>query len=540
MEEGGELIMPIGQKVVLIGGGHNALIAAFYLAKGGFRPVVLERRSMVGGGAVTEEFYPGFKASTLAHTLGPLRADIAREMQLDRFNLQIFRPDPRVFAPEPDGRGLLFYDDAAKTAGAISHLSAKDGAKYAEFAKQLEKIAGVFSQIAAITPPSIDKPSPQDLWNLLTTGRGVRRLGKRGMLDLLRWGPMAVADFVAEFFDTELLRAVIAARGIFGTNLGPWSAGSTAVLLLRAAGDPHPVGSATFPRGGLGELSRALADAAKKAGAEIRADAEVAQIRTKSGAVSGVVLENGEEIACEAVVSGVDPKRTFFELLEPAILDPVFALRMKNFRARGNVAKVHLALGDLPTFPSLANAVGPDGFHEALSGRIHIGHEIDYLEKAFDATKYGEISAAPYLDVTIPTLLDPSLAPPGKHVLSAYFQFAPFQLKEGNWNKRRGELANSVIKTLGNYSPNLANLVEAAHVITPLDLEETYGYTGGHIFHGELALDQMFTMRPALDWARYQTPVRGLFLCGNGTHPGNGLTGACGANAVKEIIHELR
>jgi phytoene dehydrogenase-like protein len=540
MEEGGELIMPIGQKVVLIGGGHNALIAAFYLAKGGFKPVVLERRSMVGGGAVTEEFYPGFKASTLAHTLGPLRADIAREMQLDRFNLQIFRPDPRVFAPEPDGRGLLFYDDAAKTAGAISHLSAKDGAKYAGFAKQLEKISGVFSQIAAITPPGIDKPSPGDLWNLLTTGRGIRRLGKRGMLDLLRWGPMAVADFVAEFFDTELLRAVIAARGIFGTNLGPWSAGSTAVLLLRAAGDPHPVGSSAFPRGGLGEFSRALADAAKKAGAEIRTDAEVAQIRTKSRAVVGVVLENGEEIACEAVVSGVDPKRTFFQLLEPAILDPVFAQRMKNFRARGNVAKVHLALGDVPTFPSLANTVGPDGFHEALSGRIHIGHEIDYLEKAFDATKYGKISSAPYLDVTIPTLLDPSLAPPGKHVLSAYFQFAPFQLKEGNWSKRRGELANRVIKTLGNYSPNLANLVEAAHVITPFDLEETYGYTGGHIFHGELALDQMFTMRPVLDWARYQSPVRGLFLCGNGTHPGNGLTGACGANAVKEIIHELR
>jgi len=540
MEEGGELNMPIGQKVVLIGGGHNALVAAYYLAKGGFKPVVLERRSMIGGGAITEEFHPGFKASTLAHTMGPLRADIAREMQLERFNLQIFRPDPRVFAPAPDGRGLLFYDDPAKTAGAISHLSAKDGAKYAEFAKNLEKVAGVFTQIAAITPPGIDKPSPEDLWNLLITGRDVRRLGKTGMLDLLRWGPMAAADFVAEFFETELLRAVIAARGIFGANLGPWSAGSTAVLLLRAAADPHPVGSAAFPRGGLGEFSRALAEAAKKAGAEIRTDAEVAQIRTKSGAVSGVVLANGEEIACEAVVSGVDPKRTFFQLLEPAILDPVFAIRMKNFRARGNVAKVHLALGDLPTFPSLANAVGPDGFHEALSGRIHIGHEIDYLEKAFDATKYGAISTAPYLDVTIPTLLDPSLAPTGKHVLSVYFQFAPYQLKEGNWNERRGELVNTVIKTLGVYSPNLANLVEAAHVITPVDLEETYGYTGGHIFHGELALDQIFTMRPVLDWARYRAPVQGLFLCGNGTHPGNGLTGACGANAVKEIIHELR
>jgi len=211
MEEGGELTMPIGQTVIIIGGGHNALITAFYLAKGGFKPVVLERRSMVGGGAVTEEFYPGFKVSSLSHTMGPLRADVAREMQLEKFNLQIFRPDPRVFAPAPDGRGLLFYDDAAKTAGAISYLSAKDGAKYTEFAKQLEKVSGVFSKIASITPPGIDKPSPEDLWNLLTTGRGVRKLGKRGMLDLLRWVPMAVADFVAEFFETELLRAVIAA-----------------------------------------------------------------------------------------------------------------------------------------------------------------------------------------------------------------------------------------------------------------------------------------------------------------------------------------
>jgi phytoene dehydrogenase-like protein len=368
----------------------------------------------------------------------------------------------------------------------------------------------------------------------------VRELGKNGIFDLLRWGPMAVADFVGEFFETELVRAVIAARGIFGANLGPWSAGSTVVLLLRAAADPHPAGPAAFPRGGMGEFTRALAEAAKKAGAEIRTSAEVAQIRTKNGAVTGVALANGEEVACEAVVSGVDPKRTFFHLLDPTTLDPVFAARIKNFRARGNVAKVHLALGELPRFPALASAVAPDGFHEALAGRIHIGHEIDYLEKAFDASKYGEISEAPYLDVTIPTVLDPSLAPEGKHVLSAYFQFAPYQLKKGTWRDRRTELANTVIKTLAVHSPNLPNIVEAAQVITPVDLEETYGYTGGHIFHGELALDQIFTMRPVLDWGRYQTPVKGLFLCGNGTHPGNGLTGASGANAAKEIIHELR
>jgi len=532
--------MPIGQKVVLIGGGHNGLITAFYLAKGGFKPVVLERRETVGGGAVTEEFYPGFRVSTLSHTLGPLRPDVAKDLRLHRFKLEILHPDPRLFAPAPDGRALVFYGDAAKTAGAISHISAKDGSRYTQFAASLEEVAGVFSQIASITPPGIDKPSPEDLWNLLKAGRSIRGLGKTGIFDLLRWGPMAVADFVSEFFDTELLRAVIAARGILGCRLGPWSAGSTAVLLLRAAADAHPVGSASFPRGGLGELTRALAEAAKNAGAEIRTSAEVAQIRTKDGAVSGVVLADGEEIASQAVVSGVDPKRTFFKLLDPSNLDPVFALRMKNYRVAGSVAKVHLALGDLPNFPSLANAVGRDGFKQALSGRIHIGPEIDYLERAFDASKYGEISAAPYLDVTIPTLLDPSLAPEGKHVLSAYFQFAPYSLRAGNWSDHRSELVNIVIKTLGAYSPNLASTVEGAHVITPQDLESTYGFTGGHIFHGEIALDQIFTMRPVLDWARYQTPVRGLFLCSNGTHPGNGLTGASGANAAKEIIHELR
>jgi len=540
VEEGGELTMPIGQKVVLIGGGHNALITAFYLATGGFKPIVLERRDRIGGGAVTEEFHPGFKASTLAHTLGPLRADVTHDLRLDKYDLHIIQPEPRLFAPTPDGRGLLFYGDATKTAGALSHLSAKDGARYTEFAEALEEMSEVFGRIASITPPAIDHPSPEDFWNLFVTGRAVRGLGKTGIFDLLRWGPMAVADFVAEFFDTELLRAAIAARGIFGANLGPWSAGSTALLLLRAAADPHPIGSAAFPRGGLGEFSRALGEAAQKAGAEIRVNAEVQHIRTKNGAVSGVVLADGEEIACEAVVSGVDPKRTFFKLLDPANLDPVFAQRMKNFRISGSVAKVHLALGDLPKFTALSDAIAPDGFREALSGRIHIGHEIDYLEKAFDASKYGEISTAPVLDVTIPTLLDPSLAPEGKHVLSAYFQFAPYKLKTGSWKERRGELANSVIKTLAAYAPNLPKLVEAAHVITPLDLETDYGFTGGHIFHGELALDQIFTMRPVLDWARYHTPVKGLFLCSNGTHPGNGLTGASGANAAKEIIHELR
>jgi phytoene dehydrogenase-like protein len=532
--------MPIGQRVALIGGGHNALITAFYLAKGGFKPVVLERREIVGGGAITEEFHPGFHASTLAHTVGPLRSDVARDLQLEKFGCEILRPDPRVFAPRPDGQALLFYDNTAKTAGGIAHLSAKDSEKYLQFAASLEEISGFFAQLCSITPPDIDSPTPEDLWHLFKTGRRVRSLGKRGIFDLLRWGPMAVADFVSEFFETELLRGVIAARGIFGTALGPWSAGSTAVLLLRAAVDPNPAGHSAFPRGGLGSLTRALAEAARAAGAEIRTDASVEHIRVKDGSVTGLVLANGEEIAVEAIVSGVDPKRTFFKLIDPTQLDPTFALRIRNIRANGTVAKVNLALGGLPTFPALTDAIAPDGFIKALSGRIHIGPEIDYLERAFDASKYGEFSTSPYLDVTIPTLLDPALAPEGKHVLSAYVQFAPFKLKAGGWDSRRKELGDTVIKTLAEYAPNLPGLVEHMQVITPHDLETIYGFTGGHIFHGELALDQLFTMRPVLDWARYKTPIRGLYLCGSGTHPGNGLTGASGANAAREIIHDLR
>jgi phytoene dehydrogenase-like protein len=544
--EGGPLVMPIGQRVVLIGGGHNALITAFYLAKGGFKPLVLERREMVGGGAITEEFHPGFRASTLAHTLGPLRADAAKDLQLEKFEYEVIHPDPRVFAPRPDGKALFFYNDGAKTAGGIASFSAKDAAKYTQFAESLEEIARFFRQLTFITPPAIDHPTPEDLWNLLKTGRGVRSLGKTGIFDLLRWGPMAVADFVGEFFETELLRAVIAARGIFGTALGPWSAGSTAVLLLRAAADPHPVGSAAFPRGGLGSFTRALAESAKKAGAEIRTDAEVQHIRIKDGAVTGVILSGGQEIDVEAVVSGVDPKRTFFNLVDPSQLDPTFANRMKNFRANGTVAKVNLALGGLPAFTALDSN---ESSLKALAGRIHIGPEIDYLERAFDASKYGEFSKSPLLDVTVPTILDPALAPDGKHVLSAYVQFAPYKLvdrfaggvkKEGNWDAHRKELGDTVIKTLATYAPNLPGLVEGIQVITPKDLETSYGFTGGHIFHGELALDQLFTMRPVLDWARYKTPIHGLFLCGSGTHPGNGLTGASGANAVREIIHALR
>jgi phytoene dehydrogenase-like protein len=398
----------------------------------------------------------------------------------------------------------------------------------------LSRIGGVIAEALKLPPPNIDSPSSSDLWGMLKTGRSLRRLGKKDMYRVLRWGPMAVADLVAEFFETELLRAVVAARGIFGTALGPWSAGSSLVLLLRAAGDPHPAGSAFFAIGGAGAITQAMAAAAREAGAEIRTDAEVAQVVVQDGTAVGVRLANEHGIAARSVISNADPRRTLLKLVDPTHLAPDFVLKLQNYRMPGTVAKINFALSGLPKFKVL------NGDSSALRSRIHIGPEIDYLERAFDESKYGNFSPHPYLEVALPSLGDPALAPAGKHVMSVYMQYAPFKLKSGDWDAQRDALGNTVVKTLAEYAPNFASLIEDAQIITPKDLEQTYGLTGGHVFHGELALDQFFTMRPLLDWARYRTPVRNLYLCGSGTHPGAGLTGGSGANAAREILKELR
>jgi len=520
--------------VIIIGGGHNGLVTAFYLAKAGFKPLVLERREQIGGAAITEEFSPGFRCSTLSHSAGPLLPEIVNDMQLARHGLKLVTPEIGVTALSPDGRALVLYTDSARAAQEIAKFSPKDAERYPVFQQSLEKIGRVIGDALKLTPPNIDDPSRGDLWAMLQTGRALRKLGKKDMYRLLRWGPMAVADLVAEFFDTELLRATIAARGIFGTAMGPWSAGSSLVLLIRAAGNPHPAGASFFAIGGAGAITQAMAAAAKEAGAEIRMSAEVREVGVKDGAATGVVLASGEEINAKAVISNADPRRTLLTLVDPTHLTPDFVMKLQNIRMPGTVAKVNLALSALPKFTSL-NADGA-----ALRGRIHIGPEIDYLERAFDESKYGNFSPHPYLEVTVPSLTDPSLAPGGKHVMSIYMQYAPFKLKNADWDNQRDALGEIVVKTLAEYAPNLPSLVEDGQIITPKDMETTYGLTGGHIFHGELALDQFFTMRPLLDWARYSTPIQNLYLCGSGTHPGAGLTGGSGANAAREILKDLR
>lgn len=489
--------------VIIVGGGHNGLVAACYLAKSGLKTLVLERREVVGGGA------------ELDNATGPFSPQVIADLGL---KLELTTPRVRVLALSDDGRSLCIYNnDVGATVKEIEKFSARDAKSYPEFVESFSRIGRVLAPLLSMTPPSIDQPSKGDVWQLGKIGLAFRGLGKKDEYRLLRWGPMAVADLVAEWFETELLRATVAARGIHGAFAGPWSAGTSLGLLWQAAMDGSAIGPSRSVKGGMSALAQALADAARSAGAEIRTSADVAQI---DGAK--VILRNGEEVEARAVVSNADPRTTFLKLVDPVELDPNFLLKMRNYRAPGTVAVVKLKLSGKPNFKGVDS-------EEKLTGRIHIGPEIDYLERAFDAAKYGEFSRAPYLDIALE-----------EHAMSIHVQFAPFKLKEGDWNTRREEFADAVLNCLEAYAPDIKNLIVSRQVITPLDLEQTYGLSGGHIHHGEQTLDQFFTFRPLIGWAQYRTPLKRLYLCGAGTHPGGGVTGMPGANAAREIARDFK
>ncbi len=519
--------------IIIIGGGHNGLVAACYLSKAGLKTLILERRHVVGGTAVTEEIHPGFRCSTLAHSIGPLLPNVIKDLALHSHGLEILTPEARVLALNPDGRHICVYHDTKRTIGEIEKVSAADAVNYPKFESSFARIGKVMAPLITKTPPAIENPSAGELFHLGKLGRSFRKLGKQDAYRLLRWGPMAVADLAAEWFETETLRATVAARGIFGAFAGPWSAGTTTGLLWQSALDGHALAPSSFVKGGMGALTEALSKSARAAGAEIRVNAPVARIEARDDKFSNVVLDDGEEISARAVVSSADPRTTFLKLVDPGDLDPTFLLKMRNYRAIGVSAKINLALSGLPSFTGVSDS-------NQLSGRIHIGPEIDYLEHAFDAAKYGEYSPAPYMDITIPTLMDPQLAPAGNHVMSVYVQYAPYSLKTGDWNSRREEFADNTINALEQYSRNLKELILARQIITPLDLEQTYGLSGGHIHHGEQSLDQFFTFRPLIGWAQYRSPIKSLYMCGSGTHPGGGLTGGPGANAAREIIKDFK
>jgi phytoene dehydrogenase-like protein len=519
---------------IIIGAGHNGLVTACYLAKAGLKTLVLERREVVGGGAITEEFHPDFRCSTLDHTAGPLSAQVIADLNLSSNGLEFITPEVRVLSLTNDGRSLCVFNDTNRTVSEIEKFSSKDAQSYPEFISSFSRIGRVLSPLLSMTPPSIDHPSASDAWQLGKIGLAFRGLGKKDEYRLLRWGPMAVADLVAEWFDTEVLRATVAARGISGTFAGPWSAGTSLGLIMQAALDSNPISPALFVKGGMGGLTKSLAAAATGAGVEIRTRTEVSRIEAGEGAQAKVILKDGQELQARAIISNADPRSTFLHLVDPIDLEPNFLLKMRNYRAVGSTAKINLALAGLPAF------TGVDEPQTKLAGRIHVGPEIDYLERAFDASKYGEFSTQPYLDITIPSLSDPSLAPAGKHVMSIHVQFAPYKLRQGDWNSRGQEFVDSVIDHLSKFAPGLKDLIIEGQVITPLDLEKTYGLSGGNIHHGEQVLDQFFTFRPLIGWAQYRTPLKRLYLCGAGTHPGGGITGMPGANAAREIVKDFK
>jgi len=524
--------------VVVVGGGHNGLIAATLLAKAGRKTLVLERTERVGGCARTSELAPGFSCPTLAHAAA-IDPGIMRRLGLVRHGLRIVRSDVDVCAPTLDGRALVLWHDAARASQQIRAFSEADAEQYPRFLTSFARIGGVLRAVAASPPPSLDDPGAADVIALLKTGRAFRALGKPDAYRLLRWMPMAAADLASEWFESEPLRATIAAGGVLGSFLGPWSAGSAALLLLLGAGEGHPIASGWFVVGGPGALADALAAAARQAGVEIRTGVEVARIEAADGAASGVTLSTGESIPARAVVSNLDPKRTLLRLLDPTHLEPEFVRRVQNIRAHGTLAKVNYAVSALPRFAGLA-ALGASEQTAALSGRIRLAGSIDGIERAFDAAKYGTFAHEPWIELTIPSLADPGLTEHGGHVVSAYVQYAPYHLRDTNWDAERESFAIAVTATIARYAPGFHSSIVAREVITPLDLERKYGLTGGHIFHGELSLDQWFVTRPTLGWARYRTPIANLFLCGSGTHPGTGLDGRSGALAAKEVARAVR
>jgi phytoene dehydrogenase-like protein len=516
--------------VVVIGGGHNGLTAAAYLARAGRSVLVLERRHVLGGAAVTEEVFPGFRFSVCSYVVSLLRPEIIRELDLPRHGLEIL-PLDGTFTPMPNGDHLWRVNDHAKTRREIARHSRLDAEAYDEYGRAMVEMGRFVKPILSMLPPDPTSLDPRGLRQLLFLLRRFQRLPRQDQYNQIQLMTMSAVDFLDQWFETDVLKATMSASGIIGTFLGVRSPGTAYVLLHHYMGEiDGAFRSWGFARGGTGAISQAIAGAARKAGVEIRSTTEVAKILVRDGRASGVVLKNGDEIAAGLVVSSLDPRLTFRRLLEPDQLPGEFLEDVDRYKFRGSSAKVNLALEALPDFTCLP---GP-GPH--LRGAISISPSVDYMERAFDEAKYGRFSRRPYLDVVIPSLTDPSVAPPGKHVMSCFVQYAPYHLADGTWDEQREALGDTVVDTLAEYAPNIRNIIRHRQVVTPLDLEREWGLSEGNIFQGELTLEQLFFLRPAPGWAQYRTPITSLYMCGSATHPGGGIMGAPGRNAAMKIL----
>jgi phytoene dehydrogenase-like protein len=516
--------------VAIIGGGHNGLVCAAYLARAGRKVLVLERRERVGGAAMTEEVFPGFRFSVFSYVVSLLRPEIIRDLDLPRHGLHIL-PLESTVTPLPNGDYLAQWNDHDQNRRELARHSLRDAEAYDEFGVMLHQMARAVKPLLAMAPPDPTSLAPRELLGMRRLAKHFRGLGSRRFHTLNKLLTMSSADFLDEWFETEALKATKSASGIIGTLLGPRSPGTAYVLLHHYMGELDGVFRAWgFAKGGMGSVSAAIASAARAAGAEIRTSASVSQVLIQSDRATGVVLESGEEIKANLVVSGADPRRTFMQLVGEKHLPGEFVESIRRFRFRGSSAKVNLALGELPDFTCLPGR-GPH-----LRGAISISPSVEYLERAYDEAKYGEISTRPYMDIVLPSMIDPAMAPPGKHVMSIFVQYAPYHVNGGWTDARREALGDAVIDTLAQYAPNLKSAILHRQVVTPADIERIVGLTEGNIFQGELSLQQMFFLRPVPAWAKYRTPLAGLYQCGAGTHPGGGVMGASGRNAALAIL----
>jgi phytoene dehydrogenase-like protein len=520
--------------VIVIGGGHNGLTAAAYLARAGRRVLVLERRHVLGGAAVTEEIVTGFKFSVCSYVVSLLRPEIIRELDLPRHGLEIL-PLDGTFTPMPDGNYLWRVNDHAKTRREIARHSSADAEAYEEYGRAMVEMGRFVKPILTMLPPDPMSLRPSELRKLLFLIQRFRRLSRQDQSHQIQLMTMSAVDFLDRWFETDVLKATMAASGIIGTFLGVRSPGTAYVLLHHYMGEiDGAFRSWGLPRGGTGAISNAIATAAREAGAEIRTDTAVSGIIVHDNTARGVVLGTGEEIRASIVVSSVDPRLTFLTFVDRRMLPAGFVDDIRRYKFRGSSGKVNLALDALPDFTCLPGQ-GPH-----LRGAISISPSVDYLERAYDAAKYGRFSRRPYVDIVIPSLTDPSVAPPGKHVMSCFVQYAPYHLTEGTWDEKREEFGDAVIDTLAEYAPNLRRIILHRQVVTPLDLEREWGLSEGNIFQGELTLEQLFFLRPAPGWAQYRTPIRRLYMCGSATHPGGGVMGAPGRNAAVRILADVR
>jgi phytoene dehydrogenase-like protein len=519
---------------IIIGGGHNGLTTAAYLARAGRKVLVLERRHVLGGAAVTEEVFPGFRFSVCSYVVSLLRPEIIRELDLPRHGLEIL-PLDGTFTPMPTGDYLWRVNDHARTRREIARHSRLDAEAYDEYGRAMVEMGRFVKPILGMLPADPASLDPRGLKQLLFLLRRFQRLPRQDQYNQVQLMTMSAVDFLDQWFETDVLKATMSASGIIGTFLGVRSPGTAYVLLHHYMGEiDGAFRSWGLARGGTGAISNAIAAAARAAGVEIRANVEVAKILVRNNRTEGVILANGDEIHARVVASSLDPRLTFLRLLDTGTLPDDFLGDIRRFKFRGSSAKVNLALDALPDFTALP---GP-GPH--LRGAISISPSVDYMERAYDDAKYGRFSRKPYIDIVIPSLTDPSVAPPGKHVMSCFVQYAPYHLKDGTWDEQREALGDAVVDTIAEYAPNMRSIVRHRQVLTPLDLEREWGLSEGNIFQGELTLEQLFFLRPAPGWAQYRTPIASLYMCGSCTHPGGGIMGAPGRNAAFKILADTR